>query len=410
VKNISKFTSCKLLSILSFGLITLFLNEVTTVNISTAISNILDADNITLYYITTQEPEDFTKLNPLSPGYKSIEGRGYGNYEYQNITNLKAQQACKDGTIVIFVHGWEESERDVKERLDRVKLSLEQVGYTGSLVGFNWASDTVWLGAQFLAEANGPKLASLIYNIKKDCLDANIRVIAHSLGVRVVLSSLDSLHKNPVWNLNNFTIPSIHLMGAAVDDEEVSNRSEFITIDQTNWGSPKSDYGEAIAEEVVDFTNLFSSNDSMLKPNILPYLQIYPTFESDLALGQSGYQKHPDMKDMKNKNLSYNLSERNALPKNYNEINVANELIANCDADADDRPDKPFIDGQPISIGENHRGYLGYRFNETEILDDGAINLVVSSWENRPPININQNQSDSVCHDSLSLQDHFILQ
>ena len=53
----------------------------------------------------------------------------------------------------------------------------------------------------------------------------------------------------------------------------------------------------------------------MLKPNINTFLQIYPTFEGDLALGQSGYQKHPDIKDMKNKNLSYNLKRKMRFPK-----------------------------------------------------------------------------------------------
>lgn len=74
--------------------------------------------------------------------------------------------------------------------------------------------------------------------------------------------------------------------------------------------------------------------------------------------------------------------------------------MAICDADADDHPDKPFINGQTITIGDNHRGYLGYRYNKTEIIDDGAIDLVVNSWDNRPPTNFNQNVSNSICYDS----------
>lgn len=180
-----------------------------------------------------------------------------------------------------------------------------------------------WLGPQFIAKANGPKLAKLIFDIKNVCPESDTRVIAHSLGARIVLSSLDSLHKNPLWNLKNFTIPSIHLMGAAVDDEEVSTRSEFVTIDQTNWGSPKTDYGQAIEAEVVKFTNLFSSKDNMLEPSpVLPSLPIYPIFESDLALGQMGYQKLPDSN---NKSLSYDLMKRGSLPNNYIENNITNE-------------------------------------------------------------------------------------
>lgn len=49
----------------------------------------------------------------------------------------------------------------------------------------------------------------------------------------MVLSSLDSLYKNAIWNNNNYTISSVHLMGAAVDDEEVSNNPRDILDDLT---------------------------------------------------------------------------------------------------------------------------------------------------------------------------------
>ena len=63
----------------------------------------------------------------------------------------------------------------------------------------------------------------------------------------------------------------------------------LLLVDQTNWGHPKSAYGQAIQDEVINFYNLFSSKDNMLRA-IYQYhsLPIYPTFESDFALGQSG--------------------------------------------------------------------------------------------------------------------------
>ena len=64
-----------------------------------------------------------------------------------------------------------------------------------------------------------------------------------------------------------------------------------ILIDMTNLGTPKSDYGQAIEAVVTNFTNSFSSKDNTLEPN--PEKPIYPFFETDLALGQSGYQKVP---------------------------------------------------------------------------------------------------------------------
>ena len=138
----------------------------------------------------------------------------------------------------------------------------------------------------------------------------------------------------------------------------------------TNLGTPKSDYGQAIEAVVINFTNSFSSKDNTLEPN--PEKPIYPFFETDLALGQSGYQKVP-----------YNITR--SLPNNYIENDVKDELVANCDADGDHEIDFPFFDGQTITTGDNHRGYLGYRnpIDNTTIIDDGAINIVADSWINR---------------------------
>lgn len=217
--------------------------------------------------------------------------------------------------------------------------------------------------------------------------DIKIRLIAHSLGARVVLSALDSLNKNQTWNDGNFTIASVHLMAAAVDDEEVSMNPADILNDLTNWGSPKSDYGKAIQEEVIEFDNLFSAKDDILEPNLTnPFypFQIYPSFEADRALGQSGYQKVPqDLKKIK------------SLPDNYDEKDVQNEIVAICDADADAKPDLPFVVGQTITIGDNHGGYMGYRdiANKSRITHDGAIDVVVDNWSKNITISETQDSN-----------------
>ena len=85
-------------------------------------------------------------------------------------------------------------------------------------------------------------------------------------GLEIVLSNLESLHENKTWNNNNFTIKSVDLLGAAVDDEEVSTNPIDILTDLTNLGIPKSDYGQAIEAVVTNFTNYFSSKDNTLEP------------------------------------------------------------------------------------------------------------------------------------------------
>lgn len=67
--------------------------------------------------------------------------------------------------------------------------------------------------------------------------------------------------------------------------------------------------------------------------------QIYPAFEDDLALGQSGYQTVPD-------------DILPSLPKNYIQTNVQNEILPLCDADADGSPDWPLFKNLLVKKGD----------------------------------------------------------
>jgi hypothetical protein len=353
--------------VLALGLILLLLIGA-SYNTSIATSSTGETNKIPLYYTSTRDLQN--------PTYEVETGPGYGNDTYRNFSEL-TEKPCQNETVVVFVHGWEDSQDNVKERLNRVKLSLENNSFIHPLIGFSWPSNTVWFSAKFIAAENGPKLAKLISDIKNECPGTDIRLLAHSLGARVVLSSLDSLHKNQIWNNNNFTIKSVDLLGATVDDEEVSINPQDILIDQTNWGTPKLDYGQAIESEVTSFANSFSSKDNMLEPNPKkPYypFQIYPSFETDRALGQSGYQKVP-----------YDINTTKSLPDNYDEKDVKDQLPLNSDADGDGVCDliNPVTNMCTINeIGDNHRGYLGYRnqADNSTIIDDGAINIVVDRW------------------------------
>jgi|SRR5918999_559509 pimeloyl-ACP methyl ester carboxylesterase len=374
MRNTCHHNSLELSLFLTVGIIILLLLfSLGNPNIAAITATTEQTKKISPYMITTREGIDYEGIQ--EPGYNN-------NYSFLDIDQL-TQLSCPE-EIVIFVHGWGADENEAKERFDRVKLSLEKNNYTHPLVGFSWDSDQAWLSAKFVAKDNGPLLAKFIVDTMNKCKqqqlgEVKIRLIAHSLGARVVLSSLDSLNKNQTWNNGNFTIASVHLMAAAVDDEEVSMYPKDILNDLTNWGSPKSDYGRAIQEEVIKFDNLFSIKDNVLEPNLTnPFypFQIYPSFEADRALGQNGYQKVPKYQDLK---------ELKSLPGNYDEKDVQNEIAAICDADADGNPDLPFSIGQTITMGDNHGGYIGYRdiADKSRITHDGTINIVVDNWNNK---------------------------
>ncbi|MDF2768094.1 MAG: hypothetical protein K0S91_929 [Nitrososphaeraceae archaeon] len=364
-------------------------------------ANILEFDNdvwatageatIPTYMITTRDGSD----RPRGVQEFDYNGRPLGN-----INQLKTDCPAE---VAIFVHGWHNDQYEAKERLDRVRMSLEHNNYIIPLIGLSWNSDIQWDNAKLIAKQNGPKLAYFIVDYINTCKhqydkNVDVRLIAHSLGARVILSTLDSLNKNTTWKNNGFKIASVHLMGAAIDNEEVSKNP----FDVTGNSTVKSAYGKAIEEEVIRFYNLYNPEDDMLEP--LPFYppnslyEIYPFFEEDSALGQAGRQ-----------HTTHDVDKVSTPP--YYDINVQNQIEAGQDADGIEDVhlvfcglvicDETIIEDWDfglclayyyfgilnedcrVGIGDNHGGYIGFRNNiaNRNVREyDGAMDEVVQHW------------------------------
>jgi hypothetical protein len=321
----------------------------------------------------------------LKSDHSPIEYDAFYIPRLQNGTCPSQDSNTQKKEIAIYIHGFLVNgdalgSENATEIFDRARKSINNSTNSTYLIGFNWDSDITakdksWEIAKNVAKSNGLKLAQFILDFKKICPETDIRLIAHSLGSRIVLSSLDFLNKNPQWNNKNFKIESVHLLGAAVDDEEVSKDPFDIVKDQKNGyiinlfelNSPlilngtKLAYGQAIENEVVKFTNLFSSSDDSLE-------WFYPMAEkNDNALGLTGAEKGI------------------SLPKNYNETDVKDKIKSICDANGHNSCDFPYntVLGAIADVGDNHFGYIGFRDTNGTLKDDGAIDVVVSDWENQ---------------------------
>ena len=91
-----------LVFVLSFGVVISLLIGV-SYNGSNATSSLEEREKIPLYYVSTRDIQNIT--------YEIITGPvGYQNETYQNFNKL----TCQNEPVLIFVHGWETSEDDVK--------------------------------------------------------------------------------------------------------------------------------------------------------------------------------------------------------------------------------------------------------------------------------------------------------
>jgi pimeloyl-ACP methyl ester carboxylesterase len=342
--------------------------------------------SVPVYMISTRDGSD------PPAGLKAI---GFNGKPLGDINQLKKD--CHS-EVAIFVHGWNDDQYTEKEKLDRVRISMESNNYVIPLIALSWKSDVPWDNAEVIAQQNGPKLAHFIYDYINTCKiqfnkNVNVRLIGHSLGARVILSTLDSLHKNPMWKNNSFKIASVHLMGAAVDDEEVSKNPLDISNDPTNANTVKFAYGKAIQGEVARFYNLFDPEDNLLQI-------IYPVYKADdTALGQYGMQQ------------SIRQIDKVSTPPYY-DINVQSEMEPGQDADGIEDTHVVFCGAIicdeikirdwdvglcsayynffgtittncGVNMGDNHAGYMGFRkipANRNVSEYDGAMDVVVQQW------------------------------
>lgn len=296
------------------------------------------------------------------------------------------------GEWAIYIHGVWTDRNAAIEQAERIDLSLPSDKKIPIFV-FLWDGDTSlspfgWDRAKSNADDAGRELADVIAESKSACPNDKIRLIAWSFGSRVVLSALDSLENDSSrWKQERFNITSVHLMGAAVDDEKISKNP--LDIDHGLFDDGKV-YGTAIEGNVVNFYNLYNPEDDLLEridqteEQMDSQPDFYPRFEDDDALGSLGIQQA-------------SIDEED-IPSNYEEQNVQNEVLAIKDADAGAINEQSGLECDIISyifpfnctisasvLGDNHLGYMGFRdpTNSSRLIPnggDGAINVVVREW------------------------------
>lgn len=277
-----------------------------------------------------------------------------------NIPGLQRGTICPP-EIAMYIHGvWADPQQAV-EQTSRTNISLNYDNYRIPIIGFTWDSNTAqdsqgqgWSVAKQIADKNGPKLANFLLNYLTLCNIENhqntqIRIIAHSLGARVLLAALVYLNNNQTWNSEHVKIKSVNLLGAAVDQDSPSSTNQF---------------GRAIKNTVEKFYNLYDTSDDLLSA-------AYYMFDYKFPLGMLP--------------ANYVVST----PENFVEQNVASGKMNYKDADANGNFEcfENLMNEFPGL--QNHCAYMGVRdlVNHNSLRDgrngDGAMQFLVDEWNHQ---------------------------
>ena len=345
----------------------------------------------TVFVLTNAYPTDnaHAQLYPFIASSRGSFDVSNGNdtqqVELPSVLSILDRNDCP-GELAIYVHGIWANDSQAEEQTDRVSLSLQDSGYSIPLIGFSWDSNTAfsldnvtlsyhgWMIAKKIANENGPILGKFISDYKTECPEDKIRIIAHSLGSRVTLSALQWIHDNIKEQNNNNTlkeITSVHLMGAAVNNDQISTNPNDC-ISYTPY-LPCS--GEAIQSEVGYFSNLFNPEDNTLAGEINPFCWICGLVKSPYELSEGH-----------NALGAYGAASTIGVPSNFDETDVSNLIIVDTDSNKDGECDILYPVTHICTIsknGDNYMGYIGYRddIDRQTVYDSGAIKQIVNDWQ-----------------------------
>jgi Alpha/beta hydrolase of unknown function (DUF900) len=134
------------------------------------------------------------------------------SYTYTGLSEAKLLSDIRGQDVLIGVHGFNVSRPDGVAHLSNWE-SLLHIGPSGVFVGVVWPGDSIWL--QGLDYPEEPRIANEAGQLIGPFLDekfagaASISFVSHSLGARVVLSTIAHMQRQ---------VRRVTLMAGAIDD------------------------------------------------------------------------------------------------------------------------------------------------------------------------------------------------
>lgn len=183
----------------------------------------------------------------LQTGLKS----GYGPSEYETEGTIPGYHTDDEPEeLVVFVHGWRQTESKVKNRFPTQQEAIRAAGAEGPVISFSWDSDSTpeIVGTRVAAEIarrNGAKLASFLADYSRRAPSTKLRVIGISMGGPILPSAAASLNE---WD-SDVVIDTLSLLGAAIPRAKLGQDGE---------------YGPGLSENAAAIDNFWKSNDQVL--------------------------------------------------------------------------------------------------------------------------------------------------
>ena len=195
--------------------------------------------------------------------YDLKTGKTLKNISYDIYPKTSFEKISQKSEIVIMIHGLRNNKSGALAKYVIAEKRLKTLNYKYDVVGYSYDSNTA--GVQYkstalsalkvgvtIAKKNGKNLSKFIKDLKSKNSSIKIRLMGHSLGAQVILSTVESLAKN---SENNGIIESVHLFGASIPANSLSPKihgnkfQKIVNKKIMNYYSPYDDVLKAAHDE-----------------------------------------------------------------------------------------------------------------------------------------------------------------
>jgi esterase/lipase superfamily enzyme len=153
------------------------------------------------------------------------------------------------GDILFVVHGYNNTEREVLQRHQKIKNGLASLGFKGVVVSFDWPSDDkalAYLPDRHRAKASAFKLVSdgiaYLSGQQTPTCTINVHVLGHSTGAYVIREAFDDADDsgmpNAAWNVSQLVFAAGDVSADSMSADDSSSESLYRhCVRLTNYSS-----------------------------------------------------------------------------------------------------------------------------------------------------------------------------
>ena len=195
--------------------------------------------------------------------YDLKSGKTLNHAYYEIYPKNIFKEIFQKSEIVIMIHGLRNNRSGALAKYVIAEKRLKSLNYKYDVVGYSYDSNTA--GVQYrstalsalkvgvlIAKKNGKNLSKFIKDLKSKNPSIKIRLMGHSLGAQVILSTIQSLARN---SKNKGIIESVYFFGASIPANSLAphihgNKFQKIVNKKIiNYYSPYDDVLKAAHDE-----------------------------------------------------------------------------------------------------------------------------------------------------------------